>query len=442
MNFLKCNIYLCLSIFLSACGGGSGGGESNTELYQPAKVIADSIGIAASAVADFNQDGFDDIVAARSTGPATGDAAEILILINDKNGSLSDQTSMMIDGTIPSTFFARDIHVGDFNGDSIPDVFFSNHGKEPLSGPSTFPCEQNTLLISQSNGKLKDVTSTNLPIRVDFSHGSSIADFDSDGDLDIWVNNLPCSTSRTSYLLKNDGNGVFTDAASANDGSGIDGTVANPNGILPIGFNGAYWSQSIDVNLDGSDDLFYTGLSDAGLLLNDGSGTFSIIDNENIPDGPITKATQDVNVADLNNDGLDDLVLFQTPVDFSAGWSLQVLINNGNNGFTDETDNLLPPQNSIGGGGPRVWLEDINGDNYIDIMVWLYSPDFAPDKDVTDFYLNDGMGKFTELSENQLPSIRPEFTPIDVNNDGKLDFVFPAVLNAADGGVLMLTIAN
>jgi hypothetical protein len=41
--------------------------------------------------------------------------------------------------------------------------------------------------------------------RSHFSHGSSVADIDGDGDIDIWVNNLGCSSGILSYLLQNDG---------------------------------------------------------------------------------------------------------------------------------------------------------------------------------------------------------------------------------------------
>ncbi|MGB0865691.1 MAG: FG-GAP repeat domain-containing protein [Granulosicoccaceae bacterium] len=429
-------------ISLSACVGGGGSNDSDNDeeqnkgKYETPVIILDGSkfsaeSLTAMAVADFNQDGFDDFVGARTSGFRSGPATELLLMINDKNGSLTDQTAALVDGPIPTFFWSRDVHVGDFNGDNKPDIFFSNHGKEPLTGPSTWSCEQNTLLLSQPNGKLKDVTSTHLPARFDFSHGSSIADIDADGDLDIWVTNLGCGTTILGYLLRNDGNGMFTDIA------GLD----HRNGILPADFKRVFWSQFIDINSDGYGDLFYTDLADNNLLFNNGNGSFSVVDDTSIPDAVGTVTTQGSKVADLNNDGFDDLVLFQTDASYSPGFSLQILIHDGNSGFTDETSELLPPQNSTTAVGfPALWIGDINGDNSIDIMVRLHGEGFQGDN-ITDFYLNDGAGKFTELSADQLPPILPDFAPIDVNNDGKVDFIFKG-FDSAGRPSMMLSLAR
>lgn len=327
-------------------------------------------------------------------------------------------------------FLTRDLHLRDFNGDGRPDIFLSNQGKEI---PGNFPCEQNALLLSQPDGRLKDATA-NIRTAADFSHGSSVGDIDKDGDLDIWVNNLGCNATVPSYLLQNDGNGVFTDIA------GFD----HPNGILPAGLSG-FWSQFLDYNDDGADDIFLTDLADARLLLNDGmlNPTFSDINNSTIPDGVGAVTTQHTEVFDINDDGMQDLVLFQTPDDFSPGHSLQILINNGV-GFNDETATRLPAQTSTNSiGNPRFWIGDLEGDGDIDIMVGLFGPSFQRSDDVFDFYENNGFGNFTELGEDALPPIEPGFTPIDVNNDGKLDFIFTTVTgDKGNKPSLMLTIAN
>ena len=134
---------------------------------------------------------------------------------------------------------------------------------------------------------------------------------------------------------------------------------------------------------------------------------------------------------------------FQTADDFSPGYSLQVLINNGV-GFNDESVARLPAQTSTDSiGFPRFRIGDIEGDGDIDVMVELFGPAFQRSDDVFDFYENDGVGNFTEIDEDNLPPIEPGFAPIDVNNDGKLDFIFTTVTgDNGDKPTSMLTIAN
>jgi len=426
---------------LSACGGGGGGGsddddDSSEARYTNPVVILDSniqdLGFSALGVADLNGDGFDDFVGTRTTGLQSGSPAEMLIMLNNRNGSLTDETATFIDGAVPTFNLTRDIYLKDFNGDGQLDIFFSNQGKELTTVPSTnWPCEQNTLLLSQPDGRLKDATA-NLPVVADFSHGSSVADFDGDMDLDIWVNNLGCTGNPPGRLLLNDGNGVFTSIADSN----------NRGVILPAGNIDAFWSQSIDFNNDGASELFFTDFADAKMLTNDGAGEFDLVNNSTIPDGVGSVTTQHTEVFDINADGLQDLVLFQTPDTFAPGYSLQILINNGV-GFNDESTRLPAQTSDDAGGNPRFWVDDIDGDGDTDILVVLSGPLFTPEDDVFDLYLNDGFGNFTEIADEDLPPIRPGFAPIDVNNDGKLDFIYTDVLgDNGNKASLLLTIAN
>jgi len=444
-SHLSNSLILASTIFvLTACGGGGGGGGSDDDdnndtsqaRYKDPVVILDSniqeLGFSALDVADLNGDGFDDFVGTRTTGLQSGAPAEMLIMLNDGNGSLTDETATFIDGAVPTFNLARDIHLKDFNGDGQLDIFFSNQGKELTTVPSTnWPCEQNTLLLSQPDGRLKDATA-NLPALADFSHGSSVADFDGDMDLDIWVNNLGCTANPPSRLLLNDGSGVFTSVADSN----------NRNGILPAGDINSFWSQAIDFDNDGVSELFFTDRADAKLLTNDGAGVFALTNNSTIPDGVGAVTTQHTEVFDVNGDGMQDLVLFQTPDTFGPGHSLQILINNGV-GFNDESNRLPAQTSDNSGGNPRFWVDDIDGDGHMDILVVLAGPLFTPGDDVFDLYLNDGNGNFTEIEDEDLPPVRPGFAPIDVNNDGKLDFIFTDVLgDNGDKASLLLTIAN
>lgn len=398
--------------------------------YSTPQMIAgvDLDGISATAVADLNGDGHDDMIIAVTSGLDSGPAREPLFLVNDGVGNLVNGTADVIDGPVPKFFNVRDLIVEDFNGDGRPDVFFSNHGKEDPPGDwMSWPCEQNSLLLSQADGRLRDVTATNLPTLADFSHGSTTADVDGDGDVDIFVNNLGCGSNVSSYLLQNDGQGSFTIGAVA---EGLLSYDAYPG-------YGPGWLQFVDADGDKVGDLIYTIFNVVGLLANDGTGEFTVAPDESIPDAAPGRTTQGSRVVDLTGDGLEDVVLLQTPDDFSPGFALQILISRGDGSFTDETALRLPEQHTTAAQGVlHLWTVDIEGDGDIDILNVSWGPDWHLGEDVYAFYVNQGNATFHELPSDQLPPIHPVMTPIDLNGDGKMDYVF------VSEGRLTFTLAN
>ena len=68
---------------------------------------------------------------------------------------------------------------GDANGDGLQDIFVSNHG----TSNNKFP----TLYINQGNGTFLQRAQQFFPYKYRDFHGSSWADFDNDGDLDIFI---------------------------------------------------------------------------------------------------------------------------------------------------------------------------------------------------------------------------------------------------------------
>ena len=395
---------------------------------------------AAATPWDINGDGHEDVVFQLWAGDlaAPKPPSPIVILLNDGVGSLVDGTATLIAGPIPEVFVVRQFIIEDFNGDGQNDIFMSNHGREDK--PEHFDGEQNRLLLSGPDGRLRDMTAQNLPQVSDFSHGSSAADVDGDGDIDVWVNNLGGGEA-PSYLMLNDGSGAFSIVADIGypvpDFRGRE-TIVGTNGRLPDILIGSYpfWTHFIDAENDGDADL-YLGLiknvdnldgsqSDrTGVLLNDGTGRFTLSGAEAIPPpliGGIGQA-QDSIRADLNQDGLQDLLLYQSDQMF-RGHFVQVLISNGDGSFRDETSLRLPEQTGAfqGGGAPIFWFRDINGDGHNEILIFLYGPDFQPSTDLIDSYLNMGNGVFTPLPDDFV-NVRPIVTAVDVNGDGWIDLI-------------------
>ena len=242
---------------------------------------------------DVNGDGHEDVVLQLEAGSFNKPraASPIAILLNDGTGSLADGTADVITGPTPKVFFVRQFIIEDFNGDGQNDIFMSNHGLEDK--PEHFDGEQNRLLLSEPDGKLRDVTAQNLPQVADFSHGSSAADVDGDGDIDVWVNNLG-SGEAPAYLMLNDGSGAFSIVADIGyPDLNFRGrkTIVGTNGRLPDVLIGSYpfWAHFIDAENDGDADL-YLGLIEniensdrTGILLNDGTGRFTLSGAEAIP---------------------------------------------------------------------------------------------------------------------------------------------------------------
>lgn len=396
---------------------------------------------------DVNGDGKDDVVfgALREDTEAS---APIQILTANEAGLLELSTKVVIEGVIPETGRGpRQIIPGDFNGDGELDLFLESHGSEPDCGDGSVTCwegGQNALLLATGNGTLKNVTNSHLPAFSDFSHGSSILDYDGDGDIDIWVNNLcgsdlynPCFR----YLLQNDGAGRFSVVADMSVAEYGETPITGKNGILPKGsYGGGGWSVAIDANGDGHMDLQLTRAGDVNggveiyqnlLLINNGAAQFEIFPGDSwpsmgcdaSPNRPDPEAcsqdedpgTEHALVYDLNRDGLDDMLLYQTLVFMDKKPQrhlIQILISNGDGTFRDETRARY-----------RGWpvailsefqLHDLDGDGYKDLFSNV-------DYSENDIRLNDGEGFFRRLDADWVRT-EGSWEVLDVDGDGGTDF--------------------
>ena len=306
--------------------------------------------------------------------------------------------------------WARRTLFADFNGDGRQDVFIADTGYDalPFSG---YP---NTLILSAPGGKLVDA-SANLPRDPDFTHSGAVGDVDRNGTVDIFAGNLSsgcggCAQVPPEVLL-NDGTGHFQVLAGA-----LPADVAAP-------FSPHYDASTLaDLTGDGALDLVLLGSPSANsrVLVNDGSGHFSDLPNA-IPAKPWAPDAEGlaVTAADLNADGHLDLLLAYTKNQpFYVGRWIQVLINDGNGTFRDETSTRLPQTDNSGVWPYAVQVADLNGDHLPDIAVSLFSfPASAPP-----FYLNRGDGTFAPIDSRAFVATPPPmFALLDANHDGRLD---------------------
>jgi hypothetical protein len=357
------------------------------------------------AIADFDGDDVPDILVARGEWQSPEDFP-VEIYRNDGQGGLVNASQAVIAGPIPRTQNPRGMALADFNGDGHMDVFIADTGDDR----SPWPGYQNTLLLSRAGGGLIDATG-NLPSQSDFTHSAAAADVDNDGDSDIYVGNVHGRNRVPPMLLLNDGQGRFSVASALLPAAQVD-----------MNRNKYTTSLFADLNNDAFPDLVL-GADDftegSVVLLNDGTGRLSLLPDA-IPRKPhaATDLALHIAAADLNSDGFMDLVLSWTKGDpFYQGRYIQVLINNGDATFTDETDARLPPQSFE----DTYWwfraveLTDPDEDGDLDILTHVVMDQVV--------YENDGMGHFT-VSNSLLP-LPPigHYALSDFDGDGHKDLI-------------------
>ena len=365
-------------------------------------------------VGDFNGDGLNDVVIRRSQFGATT-TFDLDILLNDGNGSLVLGTSSVFSGTVPRVQApAPMILVADFNGDERPDIFVPDGGMDT----EPFPGYQNTLVLSVPGGRLVDATA-NLPQQNDLTHSAAAGDIDGDGDNDLYLGNFWAQNMIDPQILINDGSGEFTVAEDRLHES------------LDLTQNGYTASELVDVDNDGFPDLV---LGDAGddidneystpdsvVLLNDGLGSFTS-PPISLPAKPftVTDIGLDIQPADLNDDGYQDLLIAYTKGNpWYVGRYVQVLINNQDGTFHDETGTRLPQSDNDDPYIYRLQLMDMDRDQDMDVIARPWD-DQDPDPLL---FLNDGRGHFSQHPlDFGLPYLY--YTFLDLDGDGGHDLVF------------------
>ncbi|HLM98089.1 MAG TPA: CRTAC1 family protein [Bryobacteraceae bacterium] len=206
------------------------------------------------------------------------------------------------------------IGIADFNQDGWLDVFVAND------------TERNFLFLNQGNGTFKEVglqygVAYNEDGRTVSAMGSDVKDYDNDGWVDIFYNNL---IGQIWALFHNQQGRVFH-------------YVSNPSQIARLSESTAGWSAGfIDYNNDGWKDL-YSANGDIDNLLPNARQHDTMFENVN------GKTFQDVSremgqdflfqgfqrgsaFADLNNDGFQDIVVT------SLNEPPRILMNSADNG--------------------------------------------------------------------------------------------------------------
>ena len=233
------------------------------------------------AVGDINKDGLDDFYVCGASGQSGA-----LMLQTKQNTFVSIDTDLFsknkLAEEVDAVFF-------DANKDGFDDLYVVSGGNEYNDGSLNL---NDQLYLNDGKGHFSNA-SINIPALPKNKSCVKAADIDKDGDIDLFVGGLADATKygipQQSYLLINDGKGIFKPATAS---------VIN---LLDMGMVTA--ASFSDLNKDGWPDLILTGEWMPIKIFMNHNGKFSPSDIK-----ASTGLWQSLLVTDVNGDGLDDIL--------------------------------------------------------------------------------------------------------------------------------------
>jgi len=267
----------------------------------------------------------------------------------------------------------REIQFADFNLDGHLDIFIIDQGYDD----TPFPGYENLLYLSDSEGNYNDSSALVERNWYDgyksITHSSTVGDVDGDSYPDIVVGDVG-----PVYLQINK-NGTSFDPTNNGGNYKIPEEVTEFNDDKGEYVRKSFATLLEDINNDGILELILGGAVGGDfsyILKQDGKGNFDFSTKVELPNSSFGNngETIDIASADINGDNLKDLLLTQIRKpegEFTyAENGLQILIQNQDGTFSDETSSRL-----IG----FISDEDGNPNNYVD---WIMFSDFFDiDKD-------------------------------------------------------------
>lgn len=267
----------------------------------------------------------------------------------------------------------------DIEGDGDLDLYVANYvnftydnhipiiigGQKYQAGPQYYQPVPDTLYRNLGNGKFEDVSqASGISGYSGPGMGLVCADFDEDGDTDVYV----CNDGQPNFLFQNDGQGVFEEVGLLM-GAGCDSTgKANSSMGVDCG----------DYDQDGLLDLFVTNYQAEMPILyrNLGSGLFEDATSKaGIPRLLFPHVNWGTAFVDLDNDADDDIYIacghFDRIEEIDDRTSMKVrnfILANQDGKYWDVTEQCGPAA-SVAETSRGIAMEDFDNDGDIDCVV-------------------------------------------------------------------------
>jgi hypothetical protein len=356
--------------------------------------------------------------------------------------------TLQIDTTLPGVVYFQ-INSSTLQADGTAVVTYLVSFTESVTGVSA---------SSFSVATTKDVTGSVVSVTNQFNSGYylvqiDLAGLDSGGTAQLKINNAQimdpagnlmsgygftpqgpaqpiAEADNTSHVEVADVNGdgigdIIAPNESANDVAVFLGSrtgTFTPAPGAPFAAPSPTFAAVQDVNADGIPDILVSnGQEDeVSVLLGQGGGSFGT--PKSILVGPATSEAGALQIADVNGDGIPDLVVANT----QAG-TVSVMVGKGAGDFIQAPGSPIP----VGVDPQSVAIGDVNRDGFLDLAVAD-----AGSNDVT-VLLGQGDGSFTPATGSAIPvGTAPSSVAIrEVSGDNLLDLV---VANAGDNSVSVL----
>ncbi len=317
-----------------------------------------------SIIEDFDGDGLADVMT------STWDPCKpIAYYHNEGNGRFEDYTEK---AGLAGQLGGLNITQTDFDNDGMTDVLIMRGGWMKMRGRMRM-----SLLRNNGDGTFSDVTKDAGLAKFAYpSQSAAWADYDNDGDLDLFSCNETMAEGGVessallfpSQLFRNDGDGHFED-------------MAQEAGVLNMRFcKGSAWG---DYDNDGDSDLYLSNFGESNRLYrNNGDGTFTDI----APDMGVAEPVDSFATWfwDYDNDGLLDIFVAGYGTDMSDvaadymgldnnGARPRLYRNDGAGGFTDVTQDAGLWRVHLAMGAS---FGDLDNDGYLDFYLGTGYPSY------------------------------------------------------------------